>query len=319
LKVDACHLGGVLPRSEALIAAYRRLAEGRETYEAVKELARHETEGLLKLQKSLGMTYVVEGQLLWHDIFRPFSELLSGVKIGPLTRWFDNNLFYKKPIIVSNISRTTTILDKYLFTELVRGLNWKLILPDPYTFYTLSLNQAYRQWEDLVLDIAGVIADELRDLSDAQPALVQLSAPCYSSGRPKPDHVETMKEAFRKIKNSVDGETMIHLHFTDASNAIPWILDFPADIIGIDPYATNLDGLKGYSFRGSVAIGCLDARNSYVESVDDVKEVFEMVAESLGARSYHLTTSTDLEYLPKSVAEKKMRRLSEAYSALGGS
>ncbi|MEM4238829.1 MAG: hypothetical protein QXP49_03890 [Nitrososphaerota archaeon] len=94
MKVDACHLGGVLPRSEALIAAYRRLAEGRETYEAVKELARHETEGLLKLQKSLGMTYVVEGQLLWHDIFRPFSELLSGVKIGPLTRWFDNNLFY---------------------------------------------------------------------------------------------------------------------------------------------------------------------------------------------------------------------------------
>lgn len=316
--VSACHVGGVLPRSEALIAAFRRLAEGRGSDEELRELARRETAELIELQKTLGLTYVVEGQLLWHDILRPFSELLQGVKVGPLTRWFDNNIFYKKPIIVSNILRTTTIIEKYLFTELVRGLKWKLILPEPYTFYQLSLNQAYSRWEDLVVDFADVVSEELKTLGNNGPSLLQLSAPCLALGRLDADGAEVVKEALRIIKDGFGGETMVHLHFTDASKALPWILDAPVNILGLDPYLTDLERIKGYSFSGSVAVGCLDSRNSYVESVGEIREVLELVADCLISKSYHLTTTSDLEYLPRGVAERKMARLAEVFRVLEG-
>lgn len=317
-RVEACHIGGVMPRSEELIMAFRRLAEGRERYESVVDLARREASALIETQRRLGMTYIVEGQLLWHDILRPFAEHLEGVKVGPLTRWFDNNVFYKRPIIVSNLVRTTNILGKYLFTELLREVSWKLILPEPYTFYTLSINQAYNRWEDLVLDFAGILVEELRSLEGSRPALLQLSAPSLAEQKLDANRVETVKEALRLVKNGFGGLLMVHLFFHDASNAFPWILDAPIDIVGIDPFSTDPSGIKGYSFEGALAVGCIDARNSYVESSEEIDAILSSMAECIDAKSYHLTTNTDLEYLPRRVAESKIERLAAAHRHLRG-
>ncbi|GBC70499.1 5-methyltetrahydropteroyltriglutamate--homocysteine methyltransferase [Candidatus Calditenuaceae archaeon HR02] len=318
LEVDACHLGGVMPRSEELIMAFRRLAEGRESYDSVVGLARREASAVIEMQRRLGMTYIAEGQLLWHDILRPFAEHLEGVKLGPLTRWFDNNLFYKRPIIVSNLSRTTRILEKYVFTDLLKEINWKLILPEPYTFYSLSINQSYNRWEDLVLDFAEIIVEELRSLEGSGPALLQLSAPSLVENRLDIDQVETVKEALRVIKNGFSGLLMVHLFFHDASNAFPWILDAPLDIVGIDPFSTDPGEIRGYSFEGALAVGCIDARNSYVESNEEIVAILSSVVECVNAKSYHLTTNTDLEYLPRRVADAKVERLAVAYRLLRG-
>ncbi len=307
-----------MPRSEELIMAFRRFAEGRETYDGVVALARREASALIEMQRRLGMTYIVEGQLLWHDILRPFAEHLEGVKVGPLTRWFDNNLFYKKPIIVSNLVRTTRILEKYVFTDLLKGVNWKLILPEPYTFYSLSSNQSYTRWEDLVLDFAGIIVDELRSLEGSGPTLLQLSAPSLAEKRLDMDRVETVKEALRVIKNGFSGLLMVHLFFHDASNAFPWILDAPLDIVGIDPFSTNPGKIRGYSFEGALAVGCVDSRNSYVESSEEIGAILSSTVECVNAKSYHLTTNTDLEYLPRRVADAKIERLAAAYKLLRG-
>jgi len=318
LGIEASHVGGAMPRSEELIRAFRRVAEGREPYSSVLVLAKSEASKLIEMQRRLGLTYLVEGQLLWHDILRPFTELLEGVKTGPLTRWFDNNLFYKKPIIVSNILRTTSILEKYVFTDLLSGVNWKLILPEPYTFYRLSANQSYSRWEDLVLDFAGILVEELKTLAGTGPALLQLSAPCLAEKKLDTDQVETVKESLRIVKNGYNGLLMVHLFFYDASNAFPWILDSPADVIGIDPFVTAPELIRGYSFERSLAIGCVDARNSHVESVEEIGYLFNSFAECVEARAYHLTTNTDLEYLPRHVADAKIERLAEAYRILGG-
>jgi len=307
-----------MPRSEELIAAYRRLAEGRCLPEELRSLARKEVEGLLEMQRRLGITFPVEGQLLWHDLLRPFSDLLGGLEPGPLTRWYDNNLFYKMPIISSNLVRRDSILDKYLFLDVVGGLEWKLILPEPYTFHTLSRNQAYADASDLVLDFAGVLSEELKSLGGSAPRLVQLSAPSLGQRPLSLDEIELVEESIRVLRRGFNGFIMVHIFFHNAANAIPWIFDTGVDIVGIDLFSTSLEAIKGYSFEGAVAVGCIDARNSYLESIGEVEAAVRSVVDSLEANSYHLTTNADLEYLPRRVSEAKLERLATAFKQLGG-
>lgn len=307
-----------MPRSEELIGAFRRLAEGRESKENVVALARREASALIEMQRRLGITFPVEGQLLWHDLLRPFAELLEGATPGPLSRWFDNNLFFRRPIISANLLRTSSILDKYVFTDLVRGLNWKLILPEPYTFYRLSQNQSYSKWDDLVLDFAEIVAEDLKSLGDSTPTMLQLSAPSLAEKRLSPDEVETIKEALKVVKKGFKGILMVHIFFYDASTAFPWILDADVDVVGVDLFTTELKGIEGFSFSGSLALGCMDARNSYVESVEEIRAALTSTAARIEAKSYHMTTNADLEYLPRRVADKKVERLAAAFQALRG-
>jgi 5-methyltetrahydropteroyltriglutamate--homocysteine methyltransferase len=313
MKIEGCYVSGVMPRSETLITAYRRLASGRETYESLKNLALDETRETIKIQQEAGLSHVAEGQLLWHDLFRPFTESVEGLKTGPLSRWFDNNVFYKKPVIVSRLKRRAPLLEGYLFTELVNNLAWKLTTPEPYTFYLLSEDRAYSRIDEAVYDIAEILSAELRGLGGGQPTLLQLTASCLATRKLSRDEVEVVRESVRMIRKEYRGSLMLHLPFVDASTAFPWILDVGADIIGLDPYVSKVENLSGYSFSGYLGVGAIDSRTSYLEPVEYIKRVTESVGSAVSARAIHLTTSADMEFLPRGVAFSKLKRMAEAY------
>jgi 5-methyltetrahydropteroyltriglutamate--homocysteine methyltransferase len=315
MRLEGSHVAGLMPRSETLIASYRRLAAGRESPDSLRKLAQEETHETISIQLKSGITFAVEGQLLWHDLLRPFTDSLGGLRPGPLTRWFDNNLFYRKPVIVAKLERTAPILPKYLFTELLDGLAWKLVLPEPYTFYSLSDDQAYRSPEEAVLDLAAIFSEELRTLAPRQPAILQLTAPSIAFKTLSQDEIEIVKESVRTVRKGFGEKVMLHIPFADASKAFPWILDLGADIVGVDPYLTELKALKEYSFEGSLAVGAMDSRNSYIESIEELKRILD-AASTVEARSLHLTTSADMEALPRGVSISKVKRLGEAFRAL---
>ncbi len=316
MKIEGCYVSGVMPRSETLITAFRRLASGRETYESLKNLALEETRETIRIQQEAGVSHVAEGQLLWHDLLRPFTDTLEGIKTGPLTRWFDNNMFYKKPLIVSRLKRRAPVLEGYLFLELVNNLAWKLTIPEPYTFYLLSEDRAYSRIDEAVYDIAEIISDELRGLRERQPNLLQLTASCLATKKLSRDEVEVVRESVRMIRKGYGGSLMLHLPFVDASTAFFWILDVGADIIGLDPYVSKVEDLSGYSFGGYLAVGALDSRTSYLEPVEYIKRVTEDVGSAVSARALHLTSSADMEFLPRGVAFSKLKRMAEAYRVL---
>src|ERR1700733_2914313 len=97
-------LTGIHSRSEETVRVSRDFDRSRATKETLDSTFEVDAKDLVKLQLESGITRVSDGQLLWQDFIRPFSEGLVGLKGGAdLSRWFDTNSFYRKPSVVKKI------------------------------------------------------------------------------------------------------------------------------------------------------------------------------------------------------------------------
>ena len=104
---------------------------------------------------------------------------------------------------------------------------------------------------------------------------------------------------------------ILHTYFGDASPVIDALLDFPVEAIGIDFYSTPIDALRGHAFNKSLGCGCIDGRNSLIESSAQLKAIVLNLRDQLHPRDIYLTPNCDLDFLPPPVAEKKVQILSE--------
>ena len=96
-------LVGIHPRSERLIKTFRAYSRKKIGFDELSKVLERESREIIKLQLDLNYRYVIDGMLRWHDLLRPLAEKLDGVEVDGLSRWFDNNLFYKKPVIVGEV------------------------------------------------------------------------------------------------------------------------------------------------------------------------------------------------------------------------
>ncbi len=306
------HLSGVFPRSEKLIDATRAAVRGNLPQAEVDSVLRQDVDSLVELQEESNLDALVDGQLNWQDLFRPFSQLLSGIELGSLTRWFDNNTFYRKPIIVEKVSLKSKDLKQFFRSDLLpKGSPKKAILPGPFTFAHLSENKGYSSFSDLVNDLARALKGVIASLRESGYESFQFNEPSICAPDRTQQELEITKHAYQTCAQGIGGRSILQTYFGDASQVIETLLDYPVDAIGIDFYATSLDGLKEYDFTKILGCGCVDGRNSLLESPKDLKTFVSQARENLEPVDIHLTPNCDLDFLPETVAEKKVRILGE--------
>ncbi|MCS7142709.1 MAG: hypothetical protein NZ920_02795 [Aigarchaeota archaeon] len=318
-SVTESHLVGLHARSEGLMKLMRLGREGKVSFETLKDHLTKEALSLVELQSSAGLTRVVDGQLAWHDLLRPISENVEGLKVGPLARWFDNNVFYKKPIVHSRISWNKPFLPDYLCSSCLEGRRGKLVIADPFTFAKLSENNYYRSFDDLVLDLSEAIATEIIKLGSPRwLSMLQFSSPVLVKARLKSDDAELFTESINLIKRRVSVPIMVHTFFGDLTNALPLLLDAKVEVIGFDLTVTDLKKLREYDIDRTLCVGLIDARNSYMESEDQLLKDLSRVIDLVPARAYHISPTADLEFLPKDLADEKVRLLGRVFKRVGG-
>ncbi|MFQ5920044.1 MAG: hypothetical protein ACE5I4_08405, partial [Thermoplasmata archaeon] len=137
------YLNGIFPRSKALIAATRGLDRGRVSAKEALETLLDDVRDLIALQREAGFAYLSDGLLNWQDLFRPFVEAWEGLELGGLTRWFDNNTFYRQPMITGQLQPSPMAAGFAQAGLLPDGEAWQAVLPGPYTFLTLAENHHY--------------------------------------------------------------------------------------------------------------------------------------------------------------------------------
>ncbi len=307
------HLSGNLPRSEELFGALRRYGRGKSTWEEVRSVALAETSGWVQLERELGFDHLTDPMLLWHDHFRPFAERWTGLEVNGLARWFDNNLFYRVPVFRERPSGHGAVLAEYLFAEALRGGRVKLILPEPLTMVALSHRRLQVAPEDLAVDVARLLADEVNrflNSSALRVELLQLSAPYLVAKRLSPAEVEAVSESMRVLKRETGLRMQLHTFFGPLGNAAEWIADASADVVGFDATVTSVDEVLNSGLRGEIAVGIVDSRSSRVERPEEVLGLLGALADA-GFNRIHLTTTTDLEYVPPEVARSKLSALRE--------
>lgn len=309
------YLVGALPRSERLMRTYREHAKGKLSQESINELIKEETKEAVELQIRNGLKFVTDGMLRWHDLLRPFSEGLEGVKVGGLVRWFDNNAFYKQPIILDRVSWAKPILKDFMIIESIPVERLKVIVPDPYTFSKLSANRYYRRFEDLVYDVADAIAKELSTVKASQ---VQLTAPSLVYTKQSKEELEVAANAMDVIRRATSAELCLHTCFGSLINAMPEILDFRVDVIGVDMTATSFRELMEYDITKDLGLGIIDARNTLLENPKEMADLTMRIVSSMNLKKVYISPSCELEFLPRSAAWRKVECIGSALGILRG-
>ena len=309
-------LVGIHPRSERLIKTFRAHSRKKIGFDELSKVLERESREIIKLQLDLNYRYVIDGMLRWHDLLRPLAEKLDGVEVDGLSRWFDNNLLYKKPVIVGEVKRTGEILKEYIYPSEIPDRRFKLVLPDPFTFTSLS-ELGKRRFDDVLFEVSKAMNEEIRGMKvEIGLGQVQLSAPSLVWRKLDEDSLELAKDAVDECLKGVSAEKMIHLPFGDALNSFPQILDARVDVIGFDMTSTKLKELREYRIDRGVGLGFVDGRNSLIEDVEFVRRRVEYYLEANEPEMIYITPSCDLEYLPRSVADEKVRLLKKIVDEL---
>jgi len=311
------HLSGAFPRSEKLVEATRAAVRGKISQADVDTVLHSDIKGLVDLQSHAGLDSLVDGQLNWQDLFRPFSELFSGIQLGGLTRWFDNNTFYRKPIVIEKVAFTGKNIERYFHNNLFPvDAPKKAILPGPFTFAEMSQNSAYSSLEDLVDDVAHGLKETAASLRKEGYGYFQFNEPALCVSSRSKRELEIAKHGFEVCAKGIGGKSLLQTYFGDASPIIDALLDYPVECVGLDFYATSTDSLAEHDFDKELACGCIDGRNSLLESRQDLRKFAAKVKEDLEPRGLSLSPNCDLDFLPHSVAEKKVRLLAETKALL---
>jgi len=304
------HLTGAFPRSEKLVAATRAADRGNLPASELNQVLHEDIRTLILLEEQWALDAYVDGQLDWQDLFRPFSQILTGIEPGGLTRWFDNNTFYRKPSITQKVEYKGDAIKQYFHVDqLPKTAHKKAILPGPFTFACLSDNKAYKSFPDLVDDLAHSLKAVVRELRAVGYDYFQFNEPCLCAPNRDKSELETAKKSFETI---AERRSLLQTYFADVSPVIETILDYPVEAIGVDFYSTPLESLMHHDFNKTLGCGCIDGRNSLLESADDIKELILKLRSDLEPAAILLTPNCDMEFLPRSVAEKKLRLLGEA-------
>lgn len=320
-----CYVTGILPRPKELIEITRAYDRSRISKNTLEKAFQEATKKVIKAQIQAELSYVTDGMLKWQDLLRPFTENLEGLKVGGLARWFNNNTFYRKPIVFEAIRSKKNIITKITYTELLpKNHPWKAILPAPYTFARLSENNFYKSEREIIFAYAEILREEIKNLVEIGFKYVQLSDPAivYTPFKEtiSRDTLIDVKEALKTALKNTKVRTCLQTFFGDFSKILPYALDFPVDDLGIDLYETNIGELKEYSFDNKgVALGLVDARSSLVENESELLKVANEIIEAIypsKIRDVFICPNCDLEFLPFERAEKKLRAMGHVVKLL---
>ena len=167
------------------------------------------------------------------------------------------------------------------------------------------------------MDLALVIGTEAQYLEKTTGlSMLQLSGPVLAQKKLDADSAELVNQAVSEVRKCFGGKLMLHTFFYDFSTALTWILDIDVNVLGLDLTVTRVKSLKQYDVDRTIYLGVLDSRNSYLEKVEEIVSATLNFQEIVEPPAIHLGTSADLDFLPRSVADKKVEVLGLAYKRL---
>jgi 5-methyltetrahydropteroyltriglutamate--homocysteine methyltransferase len=300
------YLHGLYPRSEALVAATRDVDRGRQPPQVVEAQRDVDRAEIVALQRDAGLDLVSSGFLSWADLFRPLVEACRGLATGPLVRWFDNNTFVRTPVVSGPLE-----LDLDLFGGERTDVG---LLPGPYTFSQMATGAGDREalMASLARDLLRPAAEEFVRRG-AQ--LVHLQEPWLAAHGIDDESWPAFAAALGVIGDGLGAQLVVHTYFGDAGPLIGRLSQLPVSAVGVDLTETDVGGLAG-PWETGLLLGCVDGRSSLVEDVDLTAALAAKILEATRPPRLLLSSSCDLDLLPRPLADRKVRVLAAATQQL---
>ncbi|MGH2449873.1 MAG: hypothetical protein ACRDGE_01120 [Candidatus Limnocylindria bacterium] len=302
------------PGGQDLRKALHRFDSGEIDEAALAVVFDERTRDAIGELEAAGVDVINDGQIRWDDLFAPLARSWRNVSRGPLERFYDNNTYFRQPVIEGPIETdgTTFARDFAFARRLAKRSEVKAAVPGPVTFATLAQDRHYRSFEDRLLAAADALAAEVAALVSAGATIVDVEDPGLVAA---PQHIESAREAYRRLAKA--GPIAIQTYFFPADSVLEALASFSAAQVGIDLRSRETTALRRLdAFRtGTLVLGVVDARNTRLETEAELAALVDAALRLVPQERLWIAPTAGLEYLPHDVAMKKLEILVRAARA----
>jgi 5-methyltetrahydropteroyltriglutamate--homocysteine methyltransferase len=299
------------PRPARLRAAIARFERGEIGQDELRRVEDEVTIEVIQEQVEAGIDILTDGQIRWEDDQTYFARRMGGFTIDGLIRYFDTNTYYRQPVVTGAVQwREPIAAEDYRFAAAHSARPLKALVTGPYTLAALSANEHYGSFGELVLALAGELRQEVLALEKAGAPIIQVNEPAILKRK---EDFPLFQQALERMMEGMGAEAHLYTWFGDIEGLFPQVLELPFSTIGLDFVMgpANYEIVSKSPFTKKLGLGIIDARNTRLETVEQIVDSIRRVSDVVPLEALYVNPSCGLEYLPREVAESKLRRLVE--------
>ena len=280
----------------------------------------------IRAQEAAGLDIITDGEIRRESYSNRFATALSGIDIdNPGTALDRSGHPNPVPRVVGPIKRMRPVeVNDLKFLKAHTTRKVKITVPGPFTMSEQAQNDYYKSPEEAALAYAEAVNGEIRDLFAAGADVVQIDEP-YMQERPETARQYGLK-ALNKALEGITGETAVHICFGYAAviHARPSGYSFLPELNGcsckqvsLETAQSNLD-CSVFPQLGDkkIMVGCIDLSDMKIETPQVIVERIQRALPHMKKENVILAPDCGMKYLPRDVADGKMRAMVEAAKLL---
>ena len=268
-----------------------------------------------------GIDIISDGEIRRESYSNRFATALSGVDLdNPATVQGRSSGTVVVPRIVGPIRRLRAV--EVRDVEFLRANTERVIkitLPGPFTMSRQAKNEYYKDEEELVMDYAAAVNEEVRDLKAAGADVIQLDEPWLQARAEEARRLAL--PAIDRALEGISGPTALHLCFGyayvagDKPNGYAFLSELTATRVGqisIEAAQPNLDlaTLDGLGDK-TVIFGVISMGDPEPETPDTVAVRIRAALAHLPPERLIPAPDCGMKYIPRQTAFAKLKALAE--------
>jgi 5-methyltetrahydropteroyltriglutamate--homocysteine methyltransferase len=272
-------------------------------------------------QERAGLDIITDGEIRRESYSNRFATALDGVDIeNPGTALDRSGHPNPVPRVIGKIRRKHPVeVRDVQFLRANSNRMIKATVPGPYTMSQQAQNDFYKNEEELAMDYAAAVNEEIKDLFAAGADIVQVDEP-YMQARPEKARRYGLAALSRALEG-VSGTTAVHLCFGYAAiihdrpagySFLQELADSQIQQISIEAAQSSLDCSVLTKISGKqIILGVLDLSKTEIETAETVASRIRRAFPYLGAERLIIAPDCGMKYLRRDVAFGKMKAMVE--------
>jgi 5-methyltetrahydropteroyltriglutamate--homocysteine methyltransferase len=275
----------------------------------------------IRAQEEAGLDIITDGEIRRESYSNRFATALSGVDIdNPGTALDRSGHPNPVPRVVGPIKRMRPVeVDDLKFLKAHTTRQVKITVPGPFTMSEQAQNEYYPSSEEAAMAYAAAVNEEIRDLFAAGADIVQIDEP-YMQARPDKARQYGLK-ALNRALEGITGTTAVHICFGYAAviherptgySFLPELAQCSCSQVSLETAQSKLDCSVLASFDDKkLMVGCIDLSDMNVETPQMVVDRIKRALPYVKKENIILAPDCGMKYLPREVADGKMRAMVE--------
>jgi 5-methyltetrahydropteroyltriglutamate--homocysteine methyltransferase len=274
----------------------------------------------IHMQELAGLDIITDGEMRRESYSNRFATALEGVDLdNPGTALDRSGHPNPVPRVTGRIRRKHAVQVKDVeFLRRHTDKTIKITVPGPFTMAQQAQNDFYESEEEMALDYAAAVNEEIRDLFAAGADIVQIDEP-YLQARAEKAR-QYAPAAIERALQGITGTTALHLCFGYAAiihGDRPKGYDYLAELAGtsidqvsVETAQPNLDPAELRPLKGKhIMVGVLDLNDMSVETPEIVAQRIRRAMTEVPVEKIIVAPDCGFKYVPRDVAFAKMKAM----------